>query len=116
MLAVAVLAACGEERETGPPPSTETLPVAEPASQRLDGTWETDMMTIGIDFAAGSYTGETVGERFTRRLALVRERGDTVVFTTDGDTIVAQLRSDTAASLVKHGEHGAIPILLRRVR
>ena len=81
--------------------------------EQLTGTWVNDMMTVTFDWGNASYSGITLGEPFTRTLALVSEEGNVVKFTSDGNLIVCQIQDD-GKILMRKDVEGAIPLIFDR--
>jgi hypothetical protein len=79
--------------------------------ERLNGTWQSDLMTVTIDFAGGRYSGVAFGQPFSKRLTLVSEYANVVTFKSDETAIVCQIQSDDRILLTKEG---GIPVLFTR--
>lgn len=90
IVAVFLLAACGG---------------AAAPSQRLNGTWRNELVTMQFDFSAGAFTVAAVrGPVVNSKLELVRESGNTVVFLVDGRTLTAQLIGDDVMAVAEEGK------------
>lgn len=79
--------------------------------ERLNGTWTSNIATAQFDFAAGVYKGVSLGEPFDKKLKLVEEMGNSVVFMSDDTRITAQLQDDGSVVLMKEG---GLPVRLTR--
>lgn len=110
VLPLALLGSMACDRTSQPGASAQSV------SQKLNGTWGNDLMTVKIDFPGGRYDGIAMGAKFERKLTLVKELGNTVEFkTSDGQeeaTILAQFQEDGSVMLTKEG---GIPLSLKRI-
>lgn len=79
--------------------------------EKLNGTWTSNTMTVVFDFDAGTYRGAALRERFSKKLTLVEEYANIVVFRSDGTEVVCQFQGDGKIMLTKKG---GIPVLLKR--
>jgi hypothetical protein len=79
--------------------------------ERLNGTWVSRLMTVNIDFDGGTYEGVALGKEFNRRLALVREYANVVIFTIDGARVTAQFQKGGGVILTKEG---GVPVEFER--
>ncbi|WP_306591623.1 hypothetical protein [Geothrix sp. 21YS21S-4] len=83
---------------------------------KLAGTWQNDLMTVKIDLLQGKYEGIAMGEKFDKKLTIVKEIGNAVEFTVgegpDKAAITAQLQEDGSLILTKEG---GIPLMMKRV-
>jgi hypothetical protein len=88
------------------------------SSMVLDGTWTGDIMTVTIDFDAGTYEGTGLGTPFSCKLALIEDNGDSVVFRIDEKTVVAEIVDDDNIILTTQDADGnsGIPVKLTRER
>lgn len=68
-------------------------------------------MTVTFDFEKGVYSGVAFGQPFSKRLSLVSEQVNVVVFRSGDTTITCQIQGDGAILLTKEG---GIPVLLKR--
>ncbi len=111
-LAFAVLIGLGCDKKADSP----SQPAQSTAVSKLAGTWQNDLMTVKIDLQRGKYEGIAMGEKFEKKLAIVKELGNTVEFTTgEGEgkaTILAQFQEDGSLMLTKEG---GIPLIMKRV-
>lgn len=99
LFALMVLVGCGSSSS------------AQSPSQRLNGTWESNVMTVTIDFNSSTYNGVALGEQFNKTLKLVSENENVVVFLSDDATITAQIQDDNHIILKKDK---GLPIALTR--
>jgi hypothetical protein len=82
---------------------------------RLNGTWQSDLMTVTIDFNKGVYSGVAMGQTFSEGLKLLSENANLVTFLAGKDaTIMVQMQQDGSIMLTKEGPEGGIPIILKR--
>ena len=77
----------------------------------IKGTWVSDIMTVIIDFDKGIYKGVAIGEAFSRKLTLMDEFANIVIFKAGENTITAQIMRDGSIMLTKNG---GIPVILER--
>lgn len=83
------------------------------AHEKLNGTWESKVMTVSFDFSKEKYSGISLGQAFDKKLTLVSEQGNAVVFKSNDTQITAQIQEDGSVILMKEG---GIPIVLKRAK
>jgi hypothetical protein len=86
-------------------------PATQSVSDQLNGTWQSDVFTVTIDFNNGTYKGVALGQPFDRKLTLVEEQANTARFKADDIDVVAQLQEDGSLILTRDG---GIPVVLQR--
>lgn len=86
---------------------------AEEVHRKLNGVWVSDVLTVKIDFDKGTYESIFMGEEKVRKLAFVKELGNSVVFTIDESKVTAQIQENGNVLLTKEG---GIPVLMKRVK
>ncbi|CCO22706.1 hypothetical protein [Maridesulfovibrio hydrothermalis] len=79
---------------------------------KLNGTWQNEVMSMTIDFDKGTYNGVAMGKQFSRDLKLVSEDENAVVFTVGGKELVAQFQPE-GGILINMG--GKLPLSFVRV-
>jgi hypothetical protein len=88
---------------------TETKPLG--THRALNGAWTSSVMTVTFDFNQGTYSGTALGEPFTRKLALVNETPNGVVFSSDESLIQCDLLTNGSIRLTKQG---GLPVIFVR--
>lgn len=106
----------GSQQADAPRSKSQVVTSASKLSERLNGTWESDLGTARIDLASGVYSGAFMGEPFERRIKVLNEYDNVVVFKSDTSTIAALFLEDGRLMLKKQGQQGALPFVLRRVK
>lgn len=85
------------------------------ASERINGTWHNDLVTVTLDFENKTYEGVIMGNTYERSIEVVKEQGNAVVFLSTGEgnpvQMTAQLRDDDSLLLTAEGEP---PMVLTR--
>jgi len=85
---------------------------AQELHERLNGTWQNDIMTVTFDFENWIYSGVILGQEFSRKLTLVSAKANIVTFRSDDTKIICQFQEDGRIMLTKDG---GIPVLLRKI-
>jgi hypothetical protein len=85
----------------------------------LNGTWQSNIMTVTIDFNHGTFAGVAMGQPFSLRMKLISEQGNVVTFRTGKvSTEIAQIQDDGSVMLTKEvtkdDPDGGIPLVLKR--
>ena len=83
-------------------------------SDKLNGTWSNDIMTVTINVEQGTYSGVGLGVQFNNSINIVEEKPEYVVFdmTNEQGTfkVVAQFQADGSLMITKDG---GMPMVLQ---
>lgn len=92
---------------------TASVALAAGLHEKLNGVWVSDLMTVEIDFAKGTYSGVAMGNTFDQDLSLVKEFANVVIFKSNGNQITAQFQENGSVMLTKEG---GFPAILKRAK
>lgn len=84
---------------------------AETPGEYLNGKWLSPAMTAEFDVEDGTYIVTAMGKTTTQKLEIVSDDGNTIVFKSDGKTIIAKKNEDGSITM---GKEGGIPVMLKR--
>jgi outer membrane lipoprotein-sorting protein len=82
-------------------------------SDKLNGKWQSDLMTVSIDLKSGTYNGVAMGEPFKHKVKVKEETDMYVILIVDENQITAQFNGDDRVTLTKEG---GIPIAFTRAK
>lgn len=86
---------------------------AEALHEKLEGAWKSNSVTVNFDWKNGEYSGVSMGTAFTRKLTLVKEFANVVIFKSDEAQVTVQFQDDGGILLTKEG---GIPVKLTRAK
>ena len=85
---------------------------SETLHEQISGTWKNDVMTVKIDFENSKYSGVALGKEFSKKLSLIKEEANIVIFLADNAKITCQIQSKDKILLTKEG---GIPLSFERL-
>ncbi len=107
------LSGCSNQSKKAVDEKTNDTQTDQALHEKLNGTWQSDIMTVTFDFNGGTYSGVAMGEEFSKKLTLVSEEANIVVFKSDDAKVVCQFQNDGSIMLTKEG---GIPVTLTPVK
>ncbi|HOW51797.1 MAG TPA: hypothetical protein PLV42_07120 [bacterium] len=84
----------------------------EKLHEKLNGSWKNDIMTVEYDFKGGVTRGVALGQEYEKKLSLVKEYGNVVVFMSGDSKITGQFQEDGSIMLTKEG---GLPVVFKKI-